>query len=288
MILGGLMALGGVGLVLAGLRGLTDTLTDSVSTRIRESVVPTLEKAPIAYGSGIVSAVLFQASAVTVLLVMALLHRGVVGVETAILVVLGATVGTALKTWLFVWPVAVLGPALVGLGSLLLVGTRRLGRRRLANALLHLGMIYTGWHLARTGLTPVFSEPVLVALMEGMDIGTMTGLGIVVSAGVLAAALVQSSSAVILLIVALLSQGVVSLPTGIALMLGANVGTALTPLLASIEYGPGVRVVALVHVVVKAVGVLLATMFFHTFVVVSSGVSEALGFGCLASGREEK
>lgn len=277
MIQGLLLGLAGVGLVLAGLRGLNAAITDAVATRLRERLLPRIEKPGVAWFGGLGATLLLQASAVTVLVAMALVQRGVVGLESAVLLVLGATVGTALKTWLFVWPVTVLGPLLVGVSSVALLGTRRMGRRRVLRALFSLGVVYLGWEIAAMGLRPLLAEPEVVAWLGALDLSTLYGLGLVVTAGLVAAVLVQSSSVVVFAVVALISTGSLGLSAGVALVLGANVGTTLTPLLASLEYSAGTRVVALMHVMVKAVGVFLVTLFFHSFLVSAQALAAAVG-----------
>src|SRR5690606_10118301 len=156
------------------------------------------ERPGAAWLGGVGTAFAFQASAVTVLLAMALVQRGVVGLESAVLLVLGATVGTALKTWLFVWPVAVVGPLLVGLASLALLSTRRARAR--------LGAVCRGRARAARGTGPLLTQPEVVALLHALGLSTLWGLGAVVAAGLVAAVLVQSSTVVVIAVLALLAS----------------------------------------------------------------------------------
>ncbi|MFT6143315.1 MAG: Na/Pi-cotransporter [Myxococcota bacterium] len=283
MIVGLLFAIAGFGLVLAGLRGVAATLTDTIVTRLREAVVPWFERSVSAYAVGIGGTVVLQASAASVLVVMALAHRGVLSVETAVVLVLGASVGSALKLWLFVLPTSVLAAALVGTGSIWLLWTRGLARRRLARGVFSFGLIYLGWQLALQGIGPLLENPEALGVVTGLDVGTLSGLGLVVTVGVLAASVVQSSTAVVLLAVGLVGQGVLSLELATALVLGANVGTTITPVLASVEYSSGSRVVAFVHLSTQAVGALLAALFFHSFLVLTTGLSGVLGIQTVAT-----
>ncbi len=277
MIMGLLFAIAGFALVLAGLRGVAATLTDTLVTRLRESVVPWFERSVAAYTVGIWGTVVLQASAASVLVVMALAHRGVLSVETAVVLVLGASLGSALKLWLFMLPTTVLATLLVGAGSLWLLWTRGLARRRLARGVLSLGLIYLGWHLSLHGVEPLLANPDALGILAGLDIGTLFGLGLVVTIGVVAATMVQSSTAVVLLCVALVGQGILPLELATAIVLGANVGTTVAPVIASVEYSSGSRVVAFLHMLTQAVGVFLASLFFHSFLVLTAGLSEVLG-----------
>ncbi len=282
-MMGLLFAIAGFGLVLAGLRGVAATLTDTLVTRIRESIVPWFERSVAAYSVGIWATVVLQASAASVLVVMALAHRGVLSVETAVVLVLGASVGSALKLWLFTLPTSVLAAVLVGAGSIGLVWTRGLARRRVARGVLSFGLIYLGWHLALHGLQPLLANPEVLGVVTGLDIGTLFGLGLVVTLGVVAASLVQSSTAIVLLCVALVGKGLMPLELATAIVLGANVGTTMAPMVASVEYSSGSRIVAFLHVLTKAVGVLLTSLFFHSFLVLTAGLSGVLGIETAAT-----
>jgi len=273
-----LLALAGLGLVLAGLRLLVTALDAGVVQRLRPlcSRISRGALRPLLTGFG-ATAVGLQASAITVIGAMALLQRSLLSLEAALFVMLGATVGTCAKAWLFVLPFEVLGPVLVGAASLALVAVRRAGRRRLLEVAFAVGLMFLGWRLIAGSLGGALEAADLAGLAADLAAGGALGLVGAVVFGALLTALVQSSSTVVFLVMGAAVAGDLPFEVLAAVVLGANVGTTVTPLLASLEYGLDVRRLALTHVAVKAVGVLLAGVFFGGLLAVAGLLCEALG-----------
>lgn len=260
-----LSVIGGVGLLLVGLRSLIIALDEAVSSRLS----PWLQRATrTGWGavlSGLLGSLVLQASSIVVIATMGLVQAGLVSLERALLVMLGAGVGSAVKSWLFVLPYDVLGPVLLGAGSLGLVTTRGFVRRRGLEVAVALGAIFFGWATARAGLEPWVGHPTIHAWLRGLEAGSPAGVFLSVGVGTALSAALQSSSTVVFLAIGLAADGVVPTLVGAALVLGANLGTTITPLYVSLEYRRDARRLAVAQVVVRVVAVGVASMFFASF-----------------------
>lgn len=258
-------ALGGLGLFLLSLRLLTGALERTLSDRFKSLFRHRLH-APWAMAfTGLGATVVLQASSVTIVSTMGLLQTGWLGLEQAYFAMLGATVGTTLKAWVAASSHSAIGLAWVGVTSLSLVAVRSQHLRDTLEAALAIGLFLAALELLAGGSAAVLAQADLwpgMGWLSGPGLGPqllalLLGLGLTV--------MVQSSSSVVFLAMDLAGKGLLDLPAGAALLLGANVGTAITPLLASIEYDARVRQLALSHLVIKVAGAFGALMVFPWF-----------------------
>jgi phosphate:Na+ symporter len=94
---------------------------------------------------------------------------------------------------------------------------------------LAIGLMYLGWHIAELALADVGEDPRVEAVVAWLGVGTLPGLMATIALGFLAAAMVQSSTAIVAFAIGLVAAEVIPVPAAIAIVLGANVGTAMTP-----------------------------------------------------------
>ena len=208
--------------------------------------------------AGLGVTLLLQSSTATGLMATAFAAGGLVELVPALAVMLGANVGTALIVKALSFDTAKAAPVLVLLGA---VTFRRAGGakgRALGRVAIGLGLVLISLHQLVATIAPYGNAP-----------GTQAVLGILVADPVIAllvaaflAWAAHSSVAVVLLVAAFAQQGVVSLDAALALVLGANLGSALNPLIASRE--PAGRRVALGNVLVRLVGCVVALPLIGT------------------------
>ncbi len=257
--------IGGTGVLLFSLRNLTRVLRRSLNFRVRDAFSRALAHPVRGLVAGVVVTVLVQASSITILTAMGLLGSTIITFEQAYFVMLGATLGTTLKAWFIGLDLLRFGPLLVGLCSLLAVFARRPWLRLSLECLTAIGFAFWGLDLITTGLHPLIRTPFFLSLLEGYPgVGLAQQLAGTVTGGLLACA-VQSSSAIVALIISLGHEGVLTFPQGAALVLGANFGSVVPPLLASFEHDVEMKRLAVAHLLVKLFGVGIALFFFPSF-----------------------
>ena len=259
-------ALGGLGLFLFSLRTLTRVLQRTLSRRLRGLVDRALGHPLKCLLAGAGATVLVQASSISVMSGMSMVGSTLITLEQGYFLMLGATLGTTLKIWFVGFNALALGPLFVGVSSLSLLVARRNSLRDFFECVLAVGLALWGMWLVGQGLTPLLDWPGFQELIRGNPGLTLGQQALGVLAGTFFAACVQSSSTVVVLVIALAGQGQLTYPQAAALILGANVGTTFGPLLASIEYGPNLRRLALAHFFAKLFGVLITLFFFPQFI----------------------
>ena len=198
-----------------------------------------------------------QSSSVTTVMLVSFVSVGLMSFARTVPAILGADVGTTITAQIIAFKITHLAPLLSIFGFALFFN-RKL--RAVGETLFGLGLIIYGMDLMSGAMKPLRDyEPFMQMMvqMEGPLIGILTGAGFT--------ALIQSSAATMGVVIALSVQGLVSLETGIALALGANIGTCVTAGLAAIGKSREAVRVALAHVLIKVAGVLIILPFLPVF-----------------------
>ncbi|MFM6985135.1 MAG: Na/Pi cotransporter family protein [Hydrogenophaga sp.] len=228
-------------------------------------------------GAG-VTAIVQSSSAVTAL-VVALVNAGTLGFAGSLAVLLGANVGTTATAWLVSFKLTGIGPFLIVLGGLLTLlpfAIRVAGR-----VIFYFGFIFFSLDLIGHSLAPLRQQPWLVdALVQGSTpwIGVLMGAAITL--------LLQSSSVVSGLAVVLVQQGMLPPEAAVAIVVGANAGTTVTALIASIPMNAVARRTAWMNTLFNLTGVILLlpwiTPFAHWALGVADSPAQAVAVAHLA------
>ncbi|MBT8337254.1 MAG: Na/Pi cotransporter family protein, partial [Gemmatimonadetes bacterium] len=191
-------------------------------------------------------------SSVTTVLVVGFISAGLMSMAQSIGVIMGANIGTTVTAQIIAFKVTEYALLLVAVGFALTFLAKREIVRRQGAGLLGLGLVFFGMAVMGDAMGPLRDYPPFLAWMGRM---ARPELGIL--AGALFTALVQSSSATTGVVIVMASQGFITLPAGIALIFGANIGTCVTALLAAIGRPREALRASAVHVVFNIAGVLL-------------------------------
>lgn len=272
-------ALGGLGLFLFSMRYLSGVLNRAIARRFKPLLARLLANPSRSLGLGVLATVGVQASAVTIIAAMGLLETGLLNFEQAFYLMLGSTLGTTIKLWFWGLRWGVVGPLLLGLASLALVVERKATRRSFLEAVMALGFTYVGLDLLAQGLAPLTHSQEFLIWLRSFEAKSLPGQLLVAAVGAWLTMALQSSSSFLLLVFELAGLGLLSLNTSVALLLGANLGTTATPVLAAVEHERGVQRLAFSHVVVKAVGVSWGLLFFPFGLAANQRLAEWFGWG---------
>ena len=200
--------------------------------------------------AGLAVTVALQSSTATCLMAASFVERGLLEAAPAQAAMLGANLGTALVAKLLTFDV---GPAAAAL-FLAAAATKRAGQggrsRAVARILFGVGLILLSIRLLDAAGTPVREAPQLLRILA--DVDGIWLVGVVLAAGL--TMLFHSSVATILLIMPLAGGGAFSLPFGVALVLGANLGSALPPILETGRANPVERRVPVGNALIRLVG----------------------------------
>ncbi len=248
--------LGAVALLLVGLAQVKDGVSRAFGARLRTGLATATRRSWRAFVSGLVATLALQSSTATALMVSSFVERSLVKPRMAQIVLLGANLGTALTAWIVSTGIEWLSPLLILCGFAL---TRSAATARQGGgvALIGIGLMLLSLHLLDQASAPMRHSAALATFIRLLDGAWPVAFAF--SAGLAFAC--SSSLAIVVLILSLASTGV--LPGGllVALVLGANLGGAIPPYVATLRAAPAARRITLGNLIVRACGCLAALPF---------------------------
>jgi phosphate:Na+ symporter len=185
----------------------------------------------------------------------------------AVGVVLGANIGTTVTGQLVAFSLTTLGFGLVAGGYLMRFTSKTVRRKTIGNGFIGLGLLFVGMTAMSAAVEPLRDWPPFVDALSALENPLVA-----VAAGAAFTAIVQSSSATIAAVIVLAGTGTISPQVGIALVLGANIGTAITAVLAAIGKPPDAKRVAATHVLFNVVGALVWLPFIDQLASFVAGI----------------
>ncbi len=268
---------GGLALFLLGMEQMTDSLKAAAGAQLQGILAKlTSNRFSGAIVGALVTAVI-QSSSVTTVLVVGFVSAGLMSLGQSIGVIMGANIGTTITAQIVAFKVTKLALAFIAVGFACLFLSRQERFKHYGGILLGLGLVFFGMNVMSETMHPLRSFQPFLELMVQME---NPFFGILV--GGLFTALVQSSSATTGIVIVMASQGFIALPAGIALALGANIGTCVTALLASLGKPRQAVRAAVVHVIFNLAGVLIWIGFVDQLATLALQVSpqhpELIGF----------
>jgi phosphate:Na+ symporter len=243
---------GGLALFLYGMDQLADSLKTVAGGRMKTLLSRLTTNRFMGAVSGALVTAVIQSSSVTTVLVVGFISAGLMTMVQSVGVIMGANIGTTITAQIVAFNVTEYALVLVAVGFAVRFLSKRERIMQYGMILMGLGLIFFGMGIMGDAMDPLREAPFFLDWMRGME---TPALGILV--GALFTALVQSSSATTGVVIVLASQGFITLPAGIALAFGANVGTCVTALLAAIGKPREAVRAAGIHVLFNVLGVLI-------------------------------
>ncbi|NUS68114.1 MAG: Na/Pi cotransporter family protein, partial [Ensifer adhaerens] len=244
---------GAVALLLFGLGQVRDGMQRAFGARLKAGLAAGTRDGLRSFFSGLVATIALQSSTATALMVASFVERDLIVPRMAQIVLLGANVGTAVTAWVVALGLGWLSPLLLLCGFVVGRGSSS-ARKGSGAALVGIGLMLLSLHLIGGATEPLRTSAALSAFFGMLD--NAWPVALVSSAGF--AALASSSLAVVVLILSLATSASLSTGLLIALVLGANLGGAVPPVLATFKAAASARRVALGNLIVRTVGCLAA------------------------------
>ncbi|OQV65360.1 membrane protein [Serratia nematodiphila DZ0503SBS1] len=224
---------------------------------LRRVLSDSVEKKPLAFVSGIGVTALVQSSNATALLVTSFVAQGLVGLAPALVIMLGADVGTALMARVLTFDLSWLSPLLILVGVFLFLSRKQMRIGQIGRVLIGLGLIVLALELIVAAATPITQAAGVKVLFSSLTGDVMLDA----LTGALFAIVSYSSLAAVLLTATLTATGVISLKVALCLVIGANLGSGLLAMINASGQNAAGRRVALGSLLFKLVGCILVLPF---------------------------
>lgn len=253
--------IGGLAVFLLGLDMMSANLRKAAGNTFKLILEKATDNRAIGVLVGTLVTALIQSSSATTSILISLVQSQLISFERSIAVILGANIGTTVTAQIIAFKVTKLALVFVAIGFLVKVIAKRTKTKHFAYIAIGLGFIFLGLETMSNSMKVLRDSQYFLDLMQSFE---HVGFGIL--AGAIFTALVQSSSASIGIAIGLATQGLVTIEAAVPLILGANIGTCITAILASINTGSAAKRVATAHILFNVSGVLLFAFWVPDFI----------------------
>ena len=253
-----LQVFAGVGILIYGIIIMGESLQIIAGDKLRK-LIGSLTGTPLKgllLGTAVTS--ILQSSSATTVMVVSFVDVGFMTLTQAIGVILGANIGTTVTAQLIAFKITALAYACAIVGAAICILCQKKKHKQIGVGLVGFGLLFIGMDMMQQPLAFLKQSPEFITVFKDhIFLAFLSGLAITL--------LVQSSSATVGLTMAVAAQGLVPLETAIAIMLGDNIGTTITAVLASLGANRSAKQAAAAHVMIKVLGTVVIMMFLPLF-----------------------
>jgi len=259
---------GGLALFLGGLDLLSEGLKKAAGDKLNTLLSKMTTNRFLGAMTGAFITGVLNSSSVTTVLVVSFITAGVMTLAQSVGVIMGANIGSTMTAQLLAFDIAAYALLPVAIGFFMTFMAKRENVKHTGMMVLGIGLVFYGMGIMSEAMTPLRTYEPFMVFLKSME---RPLLGIL--AGAIFTGLVQSSAATVGIAIAMATEGLLSLEAGIALALGANIGTCVTALLAAM--GKPVEAVraTVVHVLFNIVGVLIWLPFLGVLADLATAIS---------------
>jgi phosphate:Na+ symporter len=251
---------GGLALFLYGLYLLSDGLKKVVGEKLKQ-ILAKVTNNPL---KGCVVGALTAAtvhSGLTMVILIGLINAGVLTLTQGIGVMLGSEIGTTITAQIVASDIGIIFYPLIAFGFLLTFLSKNKKHKSIGQVILSLGLVYLGMNILSSSVKPIQSEPVLLDFLHSLGQFPLYGL----LAGAILTGILNSSTAMMGLVLSLGMNNLISLEASIAVILGANIGSCVTGLMATVGSSLSSKRLSLTQIIINILGALLFFPFISNF-----------------------
>ena len=262
--------LGGLALFLFGLDILSQSLKQVAGDYLKVILARMVRNRFTGLAAGATVTALIQSSSVTTVLLVGFISAGLMTTAQSVPMIIGANIGSTFTAQILAFKVTALGMPMLTLGFFVSFVAQRDDFKDYGRIVLGLGLIFFGMTIMSEAMAPLRDYPPFLAFMASLDKPLLAAL-----AGAAFTAVIQSSAATTGIVIVMAGQGLIGLETAIAVALGANIGTCVTALLASLGKPREAVRAAVIHTLFNVVGVLLWLPFIDQLASIARVISPA-------------
>jgi phosphate:Na+ symporter len=231
-----------------------------------------------ATGAGVTA--MIQSSSATTVMLMGFVGAGIMSLEQAVGVVIGANVGTTITGQMIAFKLTNAALPAIAIGVVLKYFSKKRRYRHIGEIILGFGLLFYGLMVMKNGLAPIKNEPEFIMFFTRFSTNTFGGILLCVAMGAGLTVVLQSSSATVGLTMTLATSGLLPLSSALALVLGENIGTTITAQLATIgSRNDAVHRTANAHTIFNVIGVIIILLIFPWFIRLVEWSTLAMGIG---------
>ncbi len=252
--------LGGLGIFFFGMKLMSDGLQAASGDLIRKIINKITANRFLAVGVGVLVTCIIQSSSITTVMTVGFVNAGLMNLTQAIGVIFGANIGTTITGWIISIKVDKYGLLLVGLGFIPGLFSKSTKVQNMGKIVMGVGLVFMGLQTMSSAFAPLRTNQAFldsIAYFSGDHYGAYIAS---IFMGTILTMIVQSSSAMLGITIALATTGIIDYHTSVALVLGENIGTTITAILASLGANVNAKRAARAHALFNIIGVTFMLM----------------------------
>lgn len=250
-----LLAMGGLGLFLYGMKLMGDGLELAAGSRLRKMLEKLTTNRYLGALVGLVVTGIIQSSTAVSVMVVGFVNAEIMTLSQAIGVIMGANIGTTVTSILLSFNIAVYAPIAIFIGAFMVVLSKKNNHKYIGQIIAGFGILFFGMTTMGNGLEPLASSDFFKNIITSVG---NPFIGILV--GIIFAGTIQSSSASVGVLQTLGAIGALTLPNAVYIIYGLNIGACSTALISSIGTTKAARRTAIAHVMFNVIGTIMFTV----------------------------
>ncbi len=275
--------LGAVGLFLYGMKVMSEGLQKAAGDRLRNILSAMTRNRFTGLLTGCLITALIQSSSASTVMVVSFVNAGLMNLAQSMAVIMGANVGTTFTAWIialfgFKVNISALIVPLIGLAVVLLF-TNRSKLKSIGELLIGFSFLFMGLDMISTYVPDLQSNPEMFAFLQNYASMGLWSVLIFCAVGLVVTAVIQSSAATFAITLIMCSKGWITFDLACALVLGSNIGTTVTPILASMSGNVAAKRTAMGHLLFNLLGTLWCLCVFIPFANFNGWLTELIGQG---------
>ena len=245
--------LGGLGLFIYGMKLMGDGLENAAGEGLKKILEKVTKNPIIGVIVGAVVTMVIQSSSATTVMVVGFVNAGLMNLAQAAGIIMGANIGTTVTAQLVAFKLDNIAPIFIFVGAMMVMFVKGKKRREIGNIILGFGILFVGMGTMSGAMKPLTSSPMFQEILT--TVGSHWYLGVI--AGALITAVLQSSSATTGILVALATAGALNINQALPIIMGCNIGTCITAMLATVGTNKTAHRAAMLHLIFNVVGTII-------------------------------
>lgn len=256
-----LPVLGGLGLFLFAISNLSDTLKEVLGDRSKKWISKLTTNLFTAIISGTIITIILDSSSAVIIMTIILVKTGILTFRQSLGIVMGANIGTTFSSQIIALDIGQYSPIPIITGLVLSFISRSERLSKAGKSILYFGILFFGLYTMERAVEPLRDDNRFIQWMAMLE-SPVRGAGV----GAVVTVILQSSSATVGMVITLAKKGLLSLSAGIAVMLGAELGTCADTLLATVRADRQSVKTGLFHLFFNTISICVGLLIFPWFV----------------------
>ena len=249
--------LGGLALFLHGMQMMSSGLEAAAGSKMKEILERLTANRFLGVLVGAAITAVIQSSSATTVMVVGFVNAGMMTLNQAVWIIMGANIGTTVTGLLIALDVGALAPMIAFVGVVCMVFVKKPQAQHIGQILAGLGVLFIGMDMMSASMGPLRESEAFISIMS-----TFSNPLLGILAGTLFTAVIQSSTASVGILQALANGGIIAYANSVFVLFGQNIGTCITAVLAAIGANRNAKRTTIIHLMFNIIGTVIFTTLF--------------------------